>query len=65
MECHVSKSAYSNTSQLDLRGRRDLGGSQGHKLLSELVEGGNEVLLVLVSKLVSFHFLLGLHWSVY
>ena len=62
-ECR--QDAYSNTSQLDLWGRGDLGGSERDELLSEVVEVGLQGLLVLLSQLPGLDFLLVLHFRVF
>ena len=56
MPCRAD--SYSNTSQLDLRSRGNLGGSESDKFRSEFVQVLDEGNFVLLSEFVSFNFLL-------
>ena len=53
--------SYSNTSQLDLWGRGDLGGSQSNQFSSELGQCHHQIWKLLLSKFVSLNLLLILH----
>ena len=56
-------SSYSNASQLDLRGRGDLGGSESEELLLMPFETLKKSRLLLLSEFVGFDFVAG-HSSV-